>query len=241
MEKRLSALEALPNELKHLVFAALPDVHSLVCAALTGFALYHALRTDERELSSCVLLRQIKPEIFNDAIATWESKLLGRKIWTAPRIEVFFKEYSNRVATFLQTCDLSKALSLAQFHLKVQYFAKDLAERALQVATERSLPQEQVLPVNQNEMIRIERTFYRFEIYCNLFGDSKSRHILPGPEQRKAFWNRFSPWENEQLACVWEYLGSIVAPGKANPFYLKFKIIEESLQADRDQSSKTLL
>ena len=60
-------------------------------------------------------------------------------------------------------------------------------------------------------MYRIERSFYTFEIYCSLFGKSRSRLSLN--DQLDLFFNRFAPWENEQLACVHDFLLDELKPG----------------------------
>lgn len=71
------------------------------------------------------------------------------------------------------------------------------------------------MPLSTNEVTRIERSLYRFEIYCNLFRDSAQFTFAPGPEQREAYFSKFSPWENEQLACVQDYLSGAIREGKA--------------------------
>ena len=72
-------------------------------------------------------------------------------------------------------------------------------------------------PIDAQEMRRLERAFYRFEIYANIFGHPKARPFT-GEEQASAFFGRFSPWENEQLACVHYHLMQLVIPGPARGF-----------------------
>ncbi|KAJ5726783.1 zinc finger domain protein [Penicillium malachiteum] len=55
-----------------------------------------------------------------------------------------------------------------------------------------------------SENYRIERSFYIFQVYCSLFGQSKTP--LPFDDQLDKFFKRFAPWENEQFACVHDFL-----------------------------------
>lgn len=52
----------------------------------------------------------------------------------------------------------------------------------------------QACPLSRNEITRIQRTFYRFEVYCNLFRDLELSKVR---EQRDLFFFKFSHWENE--------------------------------------------
>jgi hypothetical protein len=36
---------------------------------------------------------------------------------------------------------------------------------------------------------------------------------MPGYEQLEEFFMDFAPWENEQLACVHDYLVRVISPG----------------------------
>jgi len=95
---------------------------------------------------------------------------------------------------------ISKALSISEFHRHVHFFAADFASSALATT-----PQAQATP---KELCRIQRTLYRFELYCNSVGRSNACEFeyFSEEEQRGYFFARFPPWENEQLACVHDYL-----------------------------------
>lgn len=71
---------------------------------------------------------------------------------------------------------------------------------------------------SQMEFFRIRRALYRFQLYCNLnFRDVVDFH--PGRWVREKrnfrmgryFFNPFSPWVNEQLACVHDYLEEVLS------------------------------
>lgn len=68
---------------------------------------------------------------------------------------------------------------------------------------------------NLQELLRVERALYRFELYCIFFGDPSFRVVEKGVGQREAFWNYFAPWEIEQIASVSEYIQVAVLPCKS--------------------------
>ncbi|KAF5250552.1 hypothetical protein FANTH_4189 [Fusarium anthophilum] len=72
--------------------------------------------------------------------------------------------------------------------------------------------------LSPGEYYRISRAFYRFQIYRNLFLDKEQEiDLFPSyddeeedssseNELKKLFFDRHSPWVNEQLACVYDFL-----------------------------------
>ncbi|KAI7764610.1 hypothetical protein LZL87_003815 [Fusarium oxysporum] len=73
--------------------------------------------------------------------------------------------------------------------------------------------------LSPGEYYRISRAFYRFQIYRNLFldkeqevdlfpshDDDEDEDLSSDNELKKLFFDRHSPWVNEQLACVYDFL-----------------------------------
>ncbi|KAF5553866.1 hypothetical protein FNAPI_6641 [Fusarium napiforme] len=73
--------------------------------------------------------------------------------------------------------------------------------------------------LSPGEYYRISRAFYRFQIYRNLFldkeqeidlfpsyNDDQDEDLSFDNELKKLFFDRHSPWVNEQLACVYDFL-----------------------------------
>ncbi|PCD29167.1 hypothetical protein AU210_011708 [Fusarium oxysporum f. sp. radicis-cucumerinum] len=73
--------------------------------------------------------------------------------------------------------------------------------------------------LSPGEYYRISRAFYRFQIYRNLFLDKEQEiNLFPSYDEdededlssdnelKKLFFDRHSPWVNEQLACVYDFL-----------------------------------
>ncbi|KAF5561651.1 hypothetical protein FPHYL_6057 [Fusarium phyllophilum] len=73
--------------------------------------------------------------------------------------------------------------------------------------------------LSPSENYRISRAFYRFQIHRNLFlgkeeeiglfssyDDDEDEDSSSDSELKKLFFDRHSPWVNEQLACVYDFL-----------------------------------
>lgn len=100
-------------------------------------------------------------------------------------------------------------------HQHIKYFADDYIRCTLLEYPVAGAENASPTSPSPSERHRIEGTFYRFELYCNLFRQERSRvdNYFESEEQRDIFFERFSPWENEQLACVHDYLMHKITPG----------------------------
>ena len=80
------------------------------------------------------------------------------------------------------------------------------------------LKQFKLSPTRQ-ELRRIERALYRFEIYCDLFREIPNERSSTIPsainsEQSQLFFAKFAPYENEQLGCIHDFLVRAISPSK---------------------------
>lgn len=125
MSTNLSALERLPRELKAIIFAAIPDVHSLIAFVLSGRELYDSFLPDEHLFAGKVLANQFKDlHIFEDAALALQARSHPQDLWIPERMESLFSNHEARLAHVLALRKLSEALEWADFHRKVQ----DIAE-----------------------------------------------------------------------------------------------------------------
>ena len=204
-------LESLPSEIIQHLLCFIPDVTSLWSTILTCSSLYNAFINAEALITSHVVKNFIDVDVLPEAVAALKSSRL------AP-----FKR--DRVLEFVQSQLVSRkspqiswilpeALPLSNLHQAVEYFAASFALRTLArlspSAFAGTLPE---YPLSPEELYRIQRALYRFEIYCNLFRGRKSG-ALDINEQQEVFFSKFSPWENEQLGCVHDYLFHLISPG----------------------------
>lgn len=220
---RPGPVEGLSVELVRLVLSALPDVASLRATVLSSPIFYNAFLEAEVAITTRVLLEQIDSSVLPEAIAALESSRLRLGESGEPRDEgavlAFIDQNLRHRPDVPRSWSLLEALRVTQLHLPVG----DLALRFVNAATGQSpLNRSQSINVTCQEVCRIERALYRFEVYCNLFGGSPM--LLRSPvlpvrlrfyrEQQRLFFTNFAPWENEQLGCVHDFLVSTITPGQ---------------------------
>lgn len=71
-------------------------------------------------------------------------------------------------------------------------------------------PETDPVSISRSEIVRIERSLYRLELFHNRWprGERKIDGVWPGGPIYFGYYlmTRFAPWENEQLACIHDYL-----------------------------------
>ena len=227
-ERPNSPLLRLPPELKQAIFSLLPDVLSIPAIILTCSVLSRAFLDAESLILTRILQRQIHSNIAFEAYLALNSsqldlsfRTLKEEPWDLDKVRKLLENCDgNRSSSLDQRWRLRDALALSKLHEHVQFFTDRFASSALSID-----PTGEVLSFSESqpsvtELHRIQRTFYRFEIFCNLFRerehkgrDSVSKILNPNTEaglspkeKQTLFFARFPPWENEQLACIRDYL-----------------------------------
>ena len=206
-----SALERMPVEIRQQLLGLLPDLMSLRSAILTCSSFHQAFISAEVLLTTSVLKNQVDLEVLPEAVAALESSYL--RPWTRERIQDFVHYHLDSRKSQLPSWTLSEALPLDSLHRHVQSFAAAFALEALtkQLGLDEldAIPK---YPPSSDEIHRIQRALYRFELYCNLFGDPKRTEFKIN-EQMRLFFFKFSPWEIEQLGSIHDYLFRVISPG----------------------------
>lgn len=121
-----------------------------------------------------------------------------------------------------QTYQSMGAVSIANVFSKthgiVEYFCGRFAGERLPLIQHLMVGWRPEACPSKREAFRIRRALYRFQIYCNLlFRNENDFH----PERRvrqmrssyivRHFFGCFSPWVDEQLACIHDYLEDILS------------------------------
>lgn len=213
--------EGLPLEVRQAILSAIPDLETLQAAIQTGHCLYSAFMDARRHITKNVLEHHIDPEFMYDAVMT-EMTLRKKDPFTDEGLLAFVEKYKARDQELFHSAfqgTISQAFRLAQFHNVVEFFITDFASSALQhKEAETGAPQNRSL--SWRERHRIGRSFYRFEVFCNIFTDNELYSHPNGTKVREKiipddyeYYNYFVPWENEQLACIRDYLFKTITPG----------------------------
>ncbi|KAI0856525.1 hypothetical protein F4860DRAFT_492626 [Xylaria cubensis] len=204
-ESRPSPFKRLPVELLQMILGHVPDVPSLYAAVLSCSLFYRAFEGIETTITTQVLLNQIDVSVLPEAMMTFESTLLPDKSKpeSSKAVDNFITRTLRQRPTPPRSWSLQKALPFGQLHFYVDAFAKKFVETTL---TRVPFHQPQH-PVTKQEICRIQRALYRFEICCNLYRanpnyGSASDIFLPD----------FAEYENEQLNCIYGFLARIIAP-----------------------------
>ncbi|KAF7920498.1 hypothetical protein EAE99_008111 [Botrytis elliptica] len=215
MKESKSRLELLPVEAIQAIQCLIENVPDLLSIILTCKATYNAFLSAERLILKQVLNDEISSELLSEALLTAS---ISRQ---APVRDDVLDEYDNyfvengrnielKAYSNLRLCD---ALFLSKLHSHVVYFTNDFISKAFasSIFTKNIPIAMWQLPASDEEKRRIQRTFYHFQIYCCLVYGGFSDHLHF--DQNRIFFNHFSVWENEQLACVHDYMFRIIAPG----------------------------
>jgi hypothetical protein len=202
-------LEKLPLELKQDLLSALADVASLRSAALSCPSMYRAFMNAEELITSQVVENQIDADVLPEALVALMSS--RPQPWTMQGVADFIHHHLHARTYLPRSWTLSEALPLGRLHSGVERFAAELIAEMLNPSSAFAyIDAPPGWSASKTEMDRVQRALYRFEVYCNLFRGPKKFEL---GDIEELFLFRFSYWENEQLACVHDYLFRAVCPG----------------------------
>ncbi|KAF2762333.1 hypothetical protein EJ05DRAFT_497187 [Pseudovirgaria hyperparasitica] len=202
MDQQLSSpFEKLPVEVLQIILSNLPDVLSLRSSMLVCRRFLAAVRGAEILTTTTVLFKQMDDVLPEAHIA---QEALRLKPCTEDQVQAFITTHLENRQLPPKAWTLKDAVAVANVHVCVS----ELASQFINTAATK-FPGCNYRPATRTEETRIQRAMYRFEIFCNLFRGFEN----PAPTQTwDAFFLKFSPWENEQLACVHDYFAQAVYP-----------------------------
>ena len=219
---------SLPLEIKGAILGSLPDVTSLRTAILTCRAFYSAYAKAESFLLGDVLGQEIPSELILDALAAHDASTLGETTltWSPDKVAKIMSRYDgNCNASLARRWRLEDAWSLSYLHKTVQILSLELFDAAIRWSEEdkSTTPKLPSYKPTSSEIQRIERSFYRYDMYCNFFRARSPSTMAPRVSfepfnQHLLFFQRFPAWEIEQLACVHEFLSDILETCKSPAF-----------------------
>lgn len=156
---------------------------------------------------SKILRAQIDTSLMHEALTTLYSSRMTP--FTREEAGDFVGGYVTRKTPF--QFDTRNGLDLSELHSHVEFFAKRFASFALSRKLATGSMEKDMVTISRSELTRIERTLYRFELYNNLFAVLRRSGSARNPtwtisERGSYLSDVFAPWENEQLACIRDYL-----------------------------------
>ncbi|PVH92818.1 hypothetical protein DM02DRAFT_619692 [Periconia macrospinosa] len=212
MENFAKGPHLLPMELQQNIFLHLHRTDDISAAALTCRSLLLAFLDAKSVIENKVLRNEIRRDVLPKALAVLKSaRMLRQSQRSVLSIQEFLEEnFTFRTEPHWQLPS-TDVYALSRLNGIITRFARRYISYALKESPRRQEDVER--RPSKDEVARVHRAFYRFELWCNLFKTHKTNEtILEPDQQREVFFDRFSPWENEQLACIYDYLARAILP-----------------------------
>ena len=210
-------IESLPLELRQMILASLDSYDSVRTAIASSPFFYRAFLRAEHSILSEILRREIDSETFPDAIIALQVSKIDLRD-TEEILEMLASWYSHR-AVPIPRCTLADT-TCSKLHAAVVFFADAFVSSTLCKHPVTGDPETSPRPPTATEWTRIQRAFYRFELYSVLFRrpvyNGSQYDIYGAVQKREMFFRRYSACEIEQLACVYEYLFLHMSPGSSS-------------------------
>jgi hypothetical protein len=212
----------IPLHLWTIVLMNLDSMESLSAAIFAHSSFYNAFMEMRDQIIRAIITNQIPANLMAYARRTWRaasssykrSKVLklGRFLHDAE----FMFELAEPDICF-QPLQLTPQIanSLSKTHSRVQYFTKQYIDTTLPKARRHLGVRRSCTGASEDEIFRIQRAIYRFQWYCNVLNypfSGKERKLL-GTGLGVWFFHPFSPWVNEQLACIHDYFERVLSEG----------------------------
>lgn len=217
----------LSNEVILLIFESFTDFRSLESLALTCRTAHELFDTKKHLLTKKILINLIGPNLLPEACWAWlcspieypaeyvsNAHVVQFEDVQYELLRMFAASFSATRVRELEDIQISyeDARELAEFHLDT---LEPLFERFIRHCMKMNDgPLSQSLddiPVTDLEKDRIMRAFYRWELFCKLYGARRGDvglHTEPGllEQFHGPFFQRFAPWEIVQMSCIHDFL-----------------------------------
>ena len=200
---------SLTTELKQAIFSKLPNIDTLISTVLTCSNFYLTFLDAESLIIRSILHNQIGPELLYDAMLVWRSSsLTSFNDNEVMQFLILYKERDLSTTDLFQALKLRDAVTVGGLYDDIVFLSKDFASLALHINIITGLAEPSPLPLSLLESNRIQRVFYRYELFYNIFRDrdETSSDQITSKRLQEIFFAESRGWENEQLRCVREYL-----------------------------------
>lgn len=148
---------------------------------------------------------RITPALLPHAIALAEASRLPRPLLRQSVFSLLYKLYSrpNRLVASVPRLPIGLVRQITSTYDAMDAMANGFAACALErISPPGKTWKPTSQPLSPAEHFRFCRALYRFELFYTLHRKGASFD-----DMNDWFFTKHSPWENEQLACVYSYLG----------------------------------
>ncbi|KAI1632894.1 hypothetical protein F4809DRAFT_56899 [Biscogniauxia mediterranea] len=194
----------LPLELVASILCELDDIRFLPAAILTCRHFYLSFR-EHANIKNEVLQNQVGHQLLPYAVATLEAHRMPYPRQSLLSI-LHHEPEPAAMAASLRLMPLPSLLEIGQMHDIVQNLATDFSTDAWNLLDEGDQTCRGELALSPAETLRLQRAFYIVEL-CLAFFKSEDR-LTGNPQEIRLtrYLSKHSPWENEQLGCIHDYL-----------------------------------
>ena len=227
------SVEDVPVEVQQIILHQMPDFSTLQALISASPAYRRAYLSQRQSITSAILHRSIHPDVLLDAMAIVDALKLPRNYDDyVPSLKAFVEQYRATRASLdvhFEPLEPSTTEELWEFHLSVLDVTKDFCDYALSTHPVTGQSLDHYTSPSPNEVRRIHRAFYRYELFTRLFHapdfdleEQRARDRRPGlsslalqrnsirtldsQDQAYLFFPLFKAWEEEEIACVRDYL-----------------------------------
>lgn len=215
----------MPVHLLSMVLSDLDGMQTLGSAILSHPSFYAAYKERSTNIITRIVQNQIPLDLMPYAISVYEATRVDyRNPDDVMNLLLrFFSDVALPPSLMLLPRHLEPAAAhlISKTHSAVEQFSSDFVDDILPLAQDQlGLGRPNYDQASADEIFRIRRAFYRFQLYCNLtFRDqsdlrrSKRQRANLHSYLQIYFFGYFSPWVNEQLACIHDYLERVLSIG----------------------------
>jgi len=226
-----SHLDSLAVELQTKILRQISSLRSLYNLIRASPRCFQVFRSSKEVILNQIIRRVVGREVFYDAVFLAEALHLTPKGLDGRSARALMRKYVQDAATFPYDKPLSSSTlaHLCRLHPIIEFHLENIRNSALNslvdcaqaMGTKPTTKTFQLkeehsevdrLPLSTVETVRLHRALYRTELYGVMFylrpSFAAQTQRLTSSEQDAIFLAAFSPWEVEEMACIWFYFQS---------------------------------
>lgn len=210
IDPQSASLEGLAVELQFEILQRLPDLPTLDAIVHASPSYHRAYMARRQSILAKMISRNVGPDILFEAHAVATAIATNSK--DGSEIRAFLEDYKSTrrqpASVSIERLPLAHIAILAQVQYALRFATKDFFQATLSRNPLSDEKEKDIQPLSTNEVRRISRALYRFEIFCTIFSHPgfEVKQRLDCMDMCHLFLNQFPPWEVEEIACVRDYI-----------------------------------
>ena len=222
-----SKIEKLPPEIKLLLFSKISDVSGLRALVLASPAYHNVYRNHRKDvLMQVVRSAMIESQAIDCFMAAQSARLNFAVSDRVAMVHQLIAEYQRRRLASSDSVgdmplDFALAISIARIFHVVQHLVSDYISEIKQMHISEGTGTVANQSLSLTEHTRLERAFFRYEIFCNCFrrqapalsrqGHIRSSSLIKSDLDYEQIAHLYFPlfpnaWEVEEIGCIREYM-----------------------------------